>query len=214
MCRTYKKFVDSYSAGTQNHVPHTPDRKANAVYVHRIFFVFHCPQKLLVPFKPRQSLSDDGESSAWQRRQGCCVTRMLVFSLLQAHHLPSWIFAQSSPGCRSGRRVCVVDVRNGVSTTGHGALARAAVPDTGRLAADGDLAAESAGVLGVLADFHLLDLLTQRSTVAVSRGSVSVGCKRVCLQCLIRPKPSVVYRQPASSLYPAARKCMRFRSIA
>lgn len=70
-----------------------------------------------------------------------------------------------------------IDVRNGVSTTGHGALARAAVPDTGGLAADGDLAAESAGVLGVLADFHLLDLLTQRSTVAVGKGLVSVDCK-------------------------------------
>lgn len=77
------------------------------------------------------------------------------------------------------------DVRNGVSTTGHGALARAAVPDTGRLAANGDLAAESAGVLGVLADFHLLDLLTQRSTVAVGTGLAFVCC-RVCLPYSIR----------------------------
>lgn len=57
-------------------------------------------------------------------------------------------------------------VRDGVGATSDGALAGLAVPDTGRVSADGDLAAESAGVLGVLGDLHLLHLLTQGSTVA------------------------------------------------
>lgn len=58
------------------------------------------------------------------------------------------------------------DARNDVSTTSNGALARLAVPDTGSLALDGGLSAEGASVLGVLGDFHLLDLLSQGSTVA------------------------------------------------
>lgn len=61
------------------------------------------------------------------------------------------------------------DARNGVSTTGDGALARLAVPDTGSLALDGDLSAEGASVLGVLGDFHLLNLLSQGSTVTSNR---------------------------------------------
>ena len=59
------------------------------------------------------------------------------------------------------------NARDGVSTTGDGALARLAVPDTGSLSSDGNLSAESAGVLGVLGDFHLLHLLSQGGTVAV-----------------------------------------------
>ena len=58
------------------------------------------------------------------------------------------------------------NIRDNVSTTGDGTLARLAVPDTSRVSTDGDLAAESAGVLGVLSDFHLLHLLSQGSTVA------------------------------------------------
>ena len=60
-------------------------------------------------------------------------------------------------------------VRDGVGTTGNGAAAATAVPDTDGLAADGDLAAESAGVLGVLGNFHLLHLLTQGGTVTIER---------------------------------------------
>lgn len=37
------------------------------------------------------------------------------------------------------------------------------------MTADSDLSAESAGVLGVLGDFHLLHLLTERGTITVGR---------------------------------------------
>jgi hypothetical protein len=40
---------------------------------------------------------------------------------------------------------------------------------------DGDLAAESAGILGVLGDFHLLHLLTQGSTVTIQLRLVSLS---------------------------------------
>lgn len=54
---------------------------------------------------------------------------------------------------------------DGVSTTSNGALARLAVPDAGSVSSDGGLAAEGAGVLGVLGDFHLLHLLSERGTI-------------------------------------------------
>lgn len=60
-----------------------------------------------------------------------------------------------------------MNVRNDVGTAGDGALARLAVPDTSGVAANIDFAAEGAGVFGVLSDFHLLDLLTQGSTVTI-----------------------------------------------
>ena len=47
-----------------------------------------------------------------------------------------------------------------------------AVPDTDSSSLDAILTAEGAGVAGVLGDFHLLDLLTQRGTIA---GSVLAG---------------------------------------
>lgn len=59
------------------------------------------------------------------------------------------------------------NVRDGVSTTSDGLLAGPAVPDTGGMTLDSDLSAECAGVAGVLGDFHLLDLLTERGTVTV-----------------------------------------------
>jgi len=62
-------------------------------------------------------------------------------------------------------------IRDGVSSSGDGLLAGLAVPDTSRVALDGSLSAESAGVSGVLGDFHLLHLLTQGSTVTESNVS-------------------------------------------
>lgn len=61
-----------------------------------------------------------------------------------------------------------MDVRNSVGTASNGSLAGAAVPDTGGLSSDGNLTAESAGVLGVLGDFHLLHLLSQGGTVTIA----------------------------------------------
>lgn len=51
-------------------------------------------------------------------------------------------------------------------------LACLAVPDTGRVALDGHLAAECACVSRVLGDFDLLDLLAERGTVAVMQKEV------------------------------------------
>ena len=59
-----------------------------------------------------------------------------------------------------------------VGTAGNSLLATLAVPDASGVALDGGLAAEGAGVGGVLRDFHLLDLLTQGSTVP---GTVLAG---------------------------------------
>ena len=53
-----------------------------------------------------------------------------------------------------------------VSTTSHDLLASQALPDTGGLSLHGVLSAEGAAVLGVLGDFHLLDDLSERSTVS------------------------------------------------
>jgi len=74
-------------------------------------------------------------------------------------------------------------VRNSVGTASDGSAAALAVPDTDGLPADGDLAAEGAGVLGVLGDFHLLHLLTQGGTVTRDIPSVYLSC----------PNPSSVF---------------------
>lgn len=58
------------------------------------------------------------------------------------------------------------DVRDDVGASGNGLLARLAVPDTDGVAADGGLAAEGADVFGVLRHLHLLDLLTEGSTIS------------------------------------------------
>lgn len=77
-----------------------------------------------------------------------------------------------STGVRNILKLCEVsskldDVRDDVSSSGNGLLARLARPDTDRVATDGSLSAEGADVTGVLGDFHLLDLLTQGGTVSV-----------------------------------------------
>lgn len=62
-----------------------------------------------------------------------------------------------------------IDLRNS-------ALAGLAVPDANRVTLDAGLAAESAHVLGVLGDFHLLDGLTEGGTVSLD-DHVSSGPK-------------------------------------
>lgn len=61
------------------------------------------------------------------------------------------------------------NLRDNVSTTGNGLLARFAVPDSHRVPLDCDLSAECAGVSGVLGDFHLLHLLSERGTISVQQ---------------------------------------------
>jgi hypothetical protein len=63
----------------------------------------------------------------------------------------------------------VIDVRYGVCSTSDGLVARFAVPDSHRVSLDSCLSAEGADVFGVLGDFHLFDLLSQRCTVSVNR---------------------------------------------
>jgi len=69
-------------------------------------------------------------------------------------------------GGREGRG----DVRDGPGSSGNGLLAGLAFPDSNGLALNGVLSAEGAGVAGVLGDFHLLDLLTERGTISMGRG--------------------------------------------
>lgn len=60
-----------------------------------------------------------------------------------------------------------LDLRDGPGTTGNSLVAPLALPDANSLALDGVLAAESADIAGVLSDFHLLDLLSERGTVTI-----------------------------------------------
>ena len=101
------------------------------------------------------------------------------------------------------------DVREDVGTAGDSLLARLAVPDTGGVTLDGVLAAEGAGVAGVLRDFDLLHLLTEGGTIA----GVLVSCwsqimeaqlgARVCRVC-----PRVhSYRVPYLPVIPTSARC-------
>ena len=77
-------------------------------------------------------------------------------------------------------------LRNSPGTTGHGLLAGFAFPDANGLPLDGVLSAEGANVSSVLADFHLLHLLPEGSTISAryqlpshsSNGSHFVESKR------------------------------------
>lgn len=61
------------------------------------------------------------------------------------------------------------DLRDSVGTAGNGLATRLALPDTNRLALDGVLATEGAGVPGMLAHFHGLDLLPERGAISAAR---------------------------------------------
>jgi hypothetical protein len=59
------------------------------------------------------------------------------------------------------------NLRDSPGTTSNSLLASLALPDSYRVSLDSILAAECADVSGVLCDFHLLDLFSERSTVSV-----------------------------------------------
>ncbi len=63
----------------------------------------------------------------------------------------------------------IENIRDSVCSSSNGLVARLAVPDTNRVTLDSGLSTEGADVFGVLRDFHLLDLLSQRSTVSVMK---------------------------------------------
>ena len=65
--------------------------------------------------------------------------------------------------------------RESVGTTSDSLVARAAVPDTSRVSLYAVLSAECTGVSGVLGNFHLLNLLTERSTVSVEFSNQSLS---------------------------------------
>lgn len=109
----------------------------------------HDKENPVITLKPPRFLEDGGWSSGWQQRRGFCVHPSISFVV---------------HGLGSGH------LRDSIGAAGNGLVAAAALPDTNSLALDGVLAAEGADVTGVLGDFHLLHLLTQRSTI-------SVGCQ-------------------------------------
>jgi len=89
-------------------------------------------------------------------------TRHNAVNLVQGH-LSRLELAQTTNGrADSGGGSSAEDV----STASNGLGARLALPDTSSLALHAVLAAEHASVLGVLGDLDLLDLLTQRGTIA------------------------------------------------
>ena len=101
------------------------------------------------------------------------------------------------------------DVREGVGTTGDSLLARLAVPDTGRVTLDGVLAAEGAGVAGVLRDFNLLHLLTERGTIAVESMLVLVHDPGIfnSAQEIVECSRVYSYRVPYLPVMPTSARC-------
>lgn len=63
-------------------------------------------------------------------------------------------------------------LRNSPRPPRHGLLAALTAPDPHRVTLDGRFAAESAGVAGVLADFHLFDLFAEGGAVSGLRTRV------------------------------------------
>lgn len=72
--------------------------------------------------------------------------------------------------------VMFLHLRHSPGTASHCLLARTTIPDSNRMPFYRDFAAEGASVSGVLCDFHLLDLLSQRG--AISDPNRSVLCSR------------------------------------
>lgn len=80
------------------------------------------------------------------------------------------------------------NARYDVGTSSNGLAARLAVPDSSGVTLDRDLSAEGACVAGVLGDFDLLDLLTERSTVTEGKMYVSdiPHCCSIVILCAIQ----------------------------
>lgn len=100
-------------------------------------------------FKPQQSHADGGWSNGWQQQLVSCCEKLVSQPFFDVETFP------------------IVDVRHSVCSSSNGLSTGTAVPDTSCLALDGNFSAESAGVTGVLRDFDLFDLLTERGTVTM-----------------------------------------------
>jgi len=116
------------------------------------------------------------------------------------------------------------DIRDNVGTASDSLLAGPAVPDTGGVTLDRDLSAEGASVAGVLGDFHLLDLLTERGTVTIRVALVSMsGLERMVALSIVpsessqTPSMAMVggaYRVPYLPVMPTSIKCVSIPSFA
>lgn len=137
-----------HRSGTVRRTKRSAEIQTPVVFNFSIRHYEHDKEIPVITFKPPRFLGDGGWSSGWQLRRGSCVQQSIDQLVLQGHGTPGHL-------------------RDSVGTTSNGLLAALALPDANSLALDGVLAAEGADVAGVLGDFHLLHLLTQRSTVSV-----------------------------------------------
>jgi hypothetical protein len=71
-----------------------------------------------------------------------------------------------SQSCDSGTGSDGSHSAEDISTTSHDLFASLALPDTSCLSLNSSLTAESAAILGMLSDFHLLDDLSQGGTIS------------------------------------------------
>lgn len=104
-------------------------------------------------------MTDRGEKKSWLT----AVKDLLTSQLTGVLHLNLGLLTQTADG--GTHSYCGSSVED-VCAASLGLLAGLAVPDAHSAALDSVLAAEAAEVLGVLADLDLLDLLSQRGTVA------------------------------------------------
>jgi hypothetical protein len=108
--------------------------------------------------KPQQFPSIVEALIAWQQRQGCCII------------LSVCVFICSPQIFSILKNVGFVNryVRHSVCSSSNGLVASLAIPDSDGVSLDSGLSAECADVLGVLCDFHLLDLLSEGGTVSIN----------------------------------------------
>lgn len=112
---------------------------------------------------PQRSRADVGALIAWRRQRVWRQCKHHRYCPCQSH-LPANRIAST---CAHDGDVIRCPRGEGFHLR-NGALARLAVPDTDGVTLDGGLAAEGADVAGVLGDFHLLDGLTEGSTVSLN----------------------------------------------
>lgn len=102
------------------------------------------------------------------------------------------------------------NVRHSVCSSSDGLVASLAVPDTNRVSLDSGLSAEGADVSGVLGDFHLLDLLSERGTVSIWVNPLATRCDAKTRWPAAQIPPRCCSRSPAevvvdADFYPAQR---------
>lgn len=89
-----------------------------------------------------------------------------------------------------------LDLRNCPRATSYCLSAALAVPDSNRVSLDAVLSAEGTDVSGVLGDFHLLDLLSERGTIT---STVFTGHTDLCIAVSFDPRGRLDMRWTHSS---------------